>query len=1083
MNIKNICAAFLAFVIGITAFIITLKINISQKYSNFIVGHIAWNAENKNQDLAAWPVFIFVFFLSFIILQKKSLNFHYINKHDSSSQFINKLVFKNMEKISSALSKLILNFRGRYGAALSSRLATQLILWSVPFYAALSALFRENTIDSKTIAISALGIAFIGIVSFLIKKKEDEINPDLPSITFLTVILISLIPFELGLLIGRLPINLIGEINLNFLKKTVYLLVVLGFCAAAYALISHRARLNRNLSRIIFISQIGLPFFFLTLYPARLLQPSGEVSTYNTTIYLKIFVVSLVIFSLYDVINRFQTHSKGDRWEKLVSPLAIFGLLVALKLGNTIAPNISSDDYHFGESLLGWWSYMNGAIPYVNYIPAHGLIDDDLRMLLSYIFYDGSAASIAEAGRLSLAILGFFAFLSIYYFSGSILLSFTIILLLSGRLGWFFLIPFICLWCDTSLKKNPKKWLTCWILTSPIVILGIPPQGLLLVIASSIMTAKLSLDFFRIGNKRDFVYILFAPTLLLVLFCLTPLLQMLLGAIRYVLENGLINQIAYGIPWSISWNGEAKSTIFESIRMSWVAILVFCIYIIYIKRKEFKKSSSLLYPAVTFAVFILLLIPYSMGRIDPGSLSRAGAVSIFSWVAILPIFTWNLFYNNRAILILIVAFSSSIFGNNVASYSSIVSSISAAVHTETLIESDKFGLPNIGNAHIDESHLNRITRLNTLLNSKLKVDEPYIDLTSRNAHYFYVNRRPIIPITAPYNLVSPIQQLRVIQNIDNLPKIALLSADNIAHDGGGLALRNPYIYRFIMENYEPRSESGFIVGYKKEKGVKIPQTEIIAEIKNITDDNWVMGTNRYAAAFVLNDPLLVSVLNTEDHIRLKNGNLRRIKKVSIAEGEVWLEGEHLSPSESGYPNMINIVSNNQTVRDYQTSLFHAAFSVSDYHKIPTAWGKSENSLKNKMNLVRSLDNVPPTYQNLYPKNGSYTVSGVDPQLIFNISGFDLGGHDAGLLRFDFSCVDKNAAPRLQVFWWGDEHEGPFESSSIKFSADDGTLIIPLDASPWWLCLDNIKGIRIDLDNENACKEFSIKNIGLYQRIL
>ena len=158
-------------------------------------------------------------------------------------------------------------------------------------------------------------------------------------------------------------------------------------------------------------------------------------------------------------------------------------------MGNTVAPHISSDDYHFGESLLGWWSYLQGVVPYVGYVPAHGLIDDDLNRFLSSIFYDGSAGSVVEAGRLGFTVLAFAAFLSIYYFSGSIGLAFVAVFFLGSRLTWFFLTPFLCLWFSRNLINSPSRWLTVWILTAPIVILGVPPQGLLLVAASGVMAA------------------------------------------------------------------------------------------------------------------------------------------------------------------------------------------------------------------------------------------------------------------------------------------------------------------------------------------------------------------------------------------------------------------------------------------------------------------------------------------------------------------------------------------------------------------------------------------------------------------
>ena len=47
--------------------------------------------------------------------------------------------------------------------------------------------------------------------------------------------------------------------------------------------------------------------------------------------------------------------------------------------------------------------------------------------------------------------------------------------------------------------------------------------------------------------------------------------------------------------------------------------------------------------------------------------------------------------------------------------------------------------------------------------------------------------------------------------------------------------------------------------------------------------------------------------------------------------------------------------------------------------------------------------------------------------------------------------------------------------------ENGTLIVPLDASPWWLGLRQVKGLRFDLDNASACRAFSVENISLYRR--
>ncbi len=108
-------------------------------------------------------------------------------------------------------------------------------------------------------------------------------------------------------------------------------------------------------------------------------------------------------------------------------------------------------------------------------------------------------------------------------------------------------------------------------------------------------------------------------------------------------------------------------------------------------------------------------------------------------------------------------------------------------------------------------------------------------------------------------------------------------------------------------------------------------------------------------------------------------------------------------------------------------------------------------------------------------------TGKDPHLLFDISSLGVTGRNAGLLKFEFNCVGNNTEPRLQIYWWGDERDGPFEASSVKFTGENGILIVPLDASPWWLGLSKVKGLRFDLDNASACIAFKITNISLFQR--
>jgi hypothetical protein len=58
---------------------------------------------------------------------------------------------------------------------------------------------------------------------------------------------------------------------------------------------------------------------------------------------------------------------------------------------------------------------------------------------------------------------------------------------------------------------------------------------------------------------------------------------------------------------------------------------------------------------------------------------------------------------------------------------------------------------------------------------------------------------------------------------------------------------------------------------------------------------------------------------------------------------------------------------------------------------------------------------------------------------------------------------------------------PSETNSLRFEAEDGTLIVPLDVYPRWLALGSVHGIRIDLDNPAACSAIEVTNGSLQQR--
>lgn len=1053
---------------GIAAFsmVLILKLHIDPTYPDFIVGSLAWYAGTKFQDLLAAPVFVGVLLLSIRIL-----------------------------------TGLICEINKRVCQKDKDDFTDQILWWSIPLIVTIVGLISGQIIgqpmNETLIYVFATCLLALSVISGYDLWRGKRLSPLIVGMAIMGILFFALIPLEIALVLGRVSTKSVEEINIYTYVILSYYLTASGILVVMVLAFRLPERLCLWIPRLLLIGQVGLPLFFLTLFPARLVEPGGSVHEYMTTGWLKILLVGMLVWGVADVLWHYKKfYQAGTKeWTILFSPIAVFGLIVALGLGNTVTPQISPDDYHFGERLLGWWGYLHGKIPYVDYIPTHGLVDD-WAGFLSLIFYDGTAATILEASRLGFALLALVAYLAVYRFLGGLGVAVVSILLLV-KLGphvqyhqWLVLVPFLIIWISKSLRARPAKWLAVWLLTVPVVILIAPPQGLLLAVASTIIAFR-SAWLLWVRRERSWLWEI-GSSLIILLVCalLIPLFPMLLGAIRYVFENGPINQVAYGLPWWLSWKAEGKlglvvPLILEAIRMSWVAAPMVSLSLLLLNYKE-RARWELLSPAIVVILFTIFLIPYTMGRIDPGALSRPGLVAIFGWTVLIPVTAWPLIKpSNRTALVVLIALVGATLNYGslyVLSFSSLVSAVSASTATGAIKDGKKVGLPNIGRGVVQDEQWDRLTRLNALLSKALPPGETYLDLTNHNAEYFYLNRQPSMAVTAPYNMVPLSQQQRAVADLSrNLPRLALLEANNILHDGGGLALRDPLLYRFVIDNYIPAWENGFVVGYRKQNGYSNEISSIHIPIKNLSDINWENGVHRREAAVLLSDATPLSAVSVGSQAMLGNGERRHITRIWAEGSAIWLDGAVLDPSKIGAPGFIKVSIDRKLESEFRLALLEKSFTTKELAEIPIAWGRSESSLIKRMELVGKIDQVSPSTHDMTLENGSYKIVGNDPQIIFDLSSAALSGHDTGLLRFEFLCLNQNAEPRIQVFWWGDEQTGPSEAASLKFTADDGVLIVPLDAYPRWLTLGKIQGVRIDLDNAAACGAIKVSNVALYQR--
>jgi hypothetical protein len=1037
-----------ALIVSVCGLQIVLKFaNMADHYSDFIVGDMAFYGGGKTTDIVIIPTFVIVFCVFFYFVQT------------------------------------IMGRDGVEGAQNPSiRIATVLLWWCVPGVMAIGSFFSCSSSLYSLLCLSAGGIVVIVTCCFVDIKRTGACQPLVYSNAALVVLLLWLFSFTVSLLVGRLwpQSDRLLQVIISY-GTNVALLI--GSCLFLLHLV-RPLPLDTWLTRFGGLFQLILPPLLLVLYPALFVTPDG-LHAYKVSHYLIVIICLGIIVGWWDVLKRwYESRNSTESGLLNWSPVAVFALVVALRFGITELPYLSRDDYHFGEKLLGYWSYAKfGFLPYVDFVPPHGLVLDYLEGFLSCVLYEGTAASISEAGRLALVILLGATFFSLLHYTRSLVLAFFSALLMLGRLDYLLFTAILCWWLGIGGGASPSIWLPSWFLTAPIVLLANPGVGALIVLASIPVVV---LNAVRLLRSRT----LFASLSILILTCFfiltmmiwSPLGQMTKGAAEFVLANGPINMVAYGVPLRLSIDPKVGKieALYECLRMSFliVPLLSGLIVIAAIRNRAIRDVAFRV--ALPIFVFSVLMTGYTMGRIDPGGPSRPGQFAIWGWTVLVPVVVWPLIKSTMqpiyvGLMVLPVTMLACY------PYGSFQSFRAAVLPTRSCpkLNSVDMGLHNVGKAFLEEEHKTRLMALKKIIFDRIPPGQTYLDLTNRNAQYFYLGMPPPIPVTAPYNMAPVSQQVEAVERLrKNPPPMVLLKADTIDH-GVPTSLRAPLVFRFIMQEYQPEYVKGFIIGVRSGHAPNASSLEV--KIRDLSDVNWDKGIGRKHAAFITSDPGIMDLARTGDTICFAASGCRKVINKRRHLNVIELEGPLLDPGADGPPRTARLHVADDRNKLLLSYLWDSVFAQKHLKYVPVAWGLSERSLLKRMTEVAPITTGPSRVVDVQRKGNEYYVTGKDPGLYFDISDLKLSGTKAGLLKFDFACQTCREEPIIQIFWWGDDQEGPSEESSCVFYAKSGTLVVPLDAYPRWLTRKWIKGLRIDLHNPDACSAISIAKISLNQR--
>jgi hypothetical protein len=247
-----------------------------------------------------------------------------------------------------------------------------------------------------------------------------------------------------------------------------------------------------------------------------------------------------------------------------------------------------------------------------------------------------------------------------------------------------------------------------------------------------------------------------------------------------------------------------------------------------IKSQNILINNHRFFLLLALLIMTIALIPRSAGRIDPDGFSRpfiASAILILTGVPIL-IFPTLLSQTTRIRFVLMASIIFGIFGSHESQLARMMQIPVQILHQPAQTVSNT-GLYGVGeNVLMDEAQVSRQRAIKEVLVALLNSQESYYDVTNHNSDYSFQGRPSPITDTAFYNTPTASQQLKLIEQLEEkrVP-LALISANNILHDGGTLPLRAFWIYRYLLENYIPfEDNSGYVWMIRKGEETRLIDT-------------------------------------------------------------------------------------------------------------------------------------------------------------------------------------------------------------------------------------------------------------------
>lgn len=756
-------------------------------------------------------------------------------------------------------------------------------------------------------------------------------------------------------------------------------------------------------------------------------------------------------------------------------------VIVTMEFGAFALP---TDDYHYGEALLSTLALRDGWGLFSTFFTPHGL-SDALGIFGAWLPGELSATGVEIGQRHVLLLARILLFWRLFAILGPLVGLGVGLALTTEAQELLPLLVFVLILELGALKRDYLAGVLCAIL-SAFGVFFLNGPGVAMA-APAILTVIL---LFRSWEPASIARFL-AAGLVTGVVIIAVFWSEIVGQLWFLSASSRTNLVVYGNNNINLWAGPRRLiSIAVLLLFAFAPLLAFSL--LSARRNEnasvARQAGRLLISIAPVLLLALLWTPYAMARLDHdavrayiASMNVLGAMTV--WIAAPRLRAWfpSLagagLRAGQGLLVLLLFLSNGMNWSQIDSWTRDGLAPPRAMASTPLINPE---LPRLGYGAFDEAHVQRILAVRDMAESVLAPGETYLDLTNRNALYFYLGRTSPVAIPSTYNAAPEAFQKRFVEDARAAaPPLALVEVDSIYHDGQSLPLRAYWIYRHLIEDYAPIADGDHLYGLRRDLAERLDA--LIREpisLEPVSDDDWragvAIGRNAENWSFLLPDRMAGS-LRVGDALDFSDG----VTRVVTAARGARVRTEPGLPAAAGSAPSFAVRERSQA--GTEAELWARALHRDDLGHIPSAWGRSLPKLAGK--LAPQADALQlGGAGSLAPAEGgaTYRVTGADPHwLLTPAAGIDPGRQ--GILALDIACGEAAARPRLRVSWRAAGE--PFsEDRSVAFTASFPTNLVPLDASPRWLLATSIDEIRVALDGESGCETVSFGAARLMERL-